>query len=166
MIRNLIGIMGPGETASQTEIEAAYDLGKAIAQQGWILLTGGRAAGVMEAASQGARSVEGLVVGILPDENCSQMSSAVDIPIVTGLGSGRNVINVLSSQVVIACGLGAGTLAEIALALKLEKPLILLHVPVALCQQLQGLARAPMVRVETVAAAIAQVHTLLPTRAE
>ena len=46
------------------------------------------------------------------------MSDAVDIPIATGLGQGRNLINVLSSHVIIACGNGTGTASEIAFALK------------------------------------------------
>ena len=39
----------------------------------------------------------------------------------------RNAINVLSSQVIVACGSGgAGTASEVALALKSGKPVILL----------------------------------------
>ncbi len=38
-----------------------------------------------------------------------------------------NNINVLSSDVVVACGSGAGTTSEIMLALKAEKPVILLN---------------------------------------
>jgi uncharacterized protein (TIGR00725 family) len=56
------------------------------------------------------------------------MSDAVDVGIVTGMGSARNYINVLSSDVVIACGFGgAGTASEIALALKSKRPVILLN---------------------------------------
>ena len=43
------------------------------------------------------------------------------------MGSARNCINVLSSQVVVACPGGMGTLSEIALALKYSKPVILLN---------------------------------------
>jgi predicted oxidoreductase len=42
------------------------------------------------------------------------------------MGSARNAINVLSSDVVVACTGGAGTLSEIALALKAGKTVILL----------------------------------------
>jgi predicted Rossmann-fold nucleotide-binding protein len=41
--------------------------------------------------------------------------------------SARNAINVLSSEVVIACGMGAGTASEIALALKAKKHVVLLN---------------------------------------
>lgn len=161
MIRNLIGVMGPGETASKTEIATAFALGKAIAEQDWVLLTGGRAVGVMEAASQGARSANGLVVGILPGPTEAQMSSAVDIPIVTGMGNGRNVINVLSSQVVVACGLGAGTLSEIALALKLCKPLIVMHVAPAIVDTWPQPDGSQVSIANTGSEAIAQIHVLL-----
>lgn len=122
----IIGIMGPGSDVPESELQLAYDLGKAVAQQGWILLTGGRPAGIMEAASQGAASVGGTVIGILPDAEGKEIASGVTLPIVTGMGHARNAINVLSSHGVIACGLGLGTVAEIALALKAKKPVVLL----------------------------------------
>jgi uncharacterized protein (TIGR00725 family) len=50
----------------------------------------------------------------------------VDIVIVTGMGIARNAVNVLSSDLVIACGMGVGTASEIALALKSDKDVILL----------------------------------------
>lgn len=40
MRKIIIGVMGPGENATHTDIENAYQLGKLIAQQGWMLLTG------------------------------------------------------------------------------------------------------------------------------
>jgi predicted Rossmann-fold nucleotide-binding protein len=47
----------------------AEELGECISARGWVLLTGGRPAGVMAAASRGAARVEGhLVVGVLPGE--------------------------------------------------------------------------------------------------
>jgi uncharacterized protein (TIGR00725 family) len=98
-----------------------------IAQQGWVLLTGGRKAGVMDAASQGAKSVDGLTIGILPGKDSQGISEAVDIAIFTDMGNARNNINVLSSDVIIACGIGAGTVSEIALALKSHKKVILLN---------------------------------------
>ena len=42
------------------------------------------------------------------------------------MGSGRNNINVLSSDIVVACGLEAGTLSEVALAIKGGKIVILM----------------------------------------
>ena len=127
MRKIIIGVMGPGEQATATDLQNAYELGKLIAQQGWVLLTGGRNVGVMDAANQGAKSTNGLTVGILPGNNTNDVSESVDLAIVTDLGNARNNINVLSVDVVIACGMSAGTAAEIALALKANKKVILLH---------------------------------------
>lgn len=126
MRKIIIGVMGPGEKATANELQNAYALGKLIAQQGWILLTGGRNVGVMDAASNGAKSSNGLTIGILPSDNRNGISEALDIAIFTDMGNARNNINVLSSDVVIACGMGAGTASEIALALKGNKKVILL----------------------------------------
>jgi uncharacterized protein (TIGR00725 family) len=125
--KTIIGVMGPGEQATTHDLQNAYQLGYLIAQQGWVLLTGGRNVGVMEAASQGAKAAQGLTIGILPGNNTSGVSTAVDIAIVTDMGNARNNINVLSSDVVIACGMGAGTASEIALAIKSNKFVILLN---------------------------------------
>lgn len=127
MKKIIIGVMGPGEQATATDLQNAYELGKLIAQQGWVLLTGGRNVGVMDAANQGAKSANGLTVGILPGNNTNDVSESVDLAIVTDLGNARNNINVLSADVVIACGMSAGTAAEIALALKANKKVILLN---------------------------------------
>lgn len=126
MRKTIIGVMGPGDSATHNDLEFAYQLGCLIAQQGWVLLTGGRASGVMGAASKGAKSQGGLTIGILPGNDSQGVSDAVDVAIVTDLGNARNNINVLSSDVVIACGMGAGTASEIALAIKNEKKVILL----------------------------------------
>lgn len=126
MVRTIVGVMGAGDNATARDIESGRQLGSLIAMRGWTLLTGGRNVGVMHAASRGAKECGGLVIGILPASDTQQMSEFVDIPIVTGMGSARNNINVLSSKVIIACGMGAGTASEVALALKANRPVIIL----------------------------------------
>lgn len=126
MRKIIIGVMGPGNKATEVDLNYAYQLGQLIAQNNWILLTGGRKVGVMDAASQGAKSQQGLTIGILPHQSHQGLSDAVDIAIVTDLGNGRNNVNVLSSDVIVACGMGLGTASEIALALKNGKPVVLL----------------------------------------
>jgi uncharacterized protein (TIGR00725 family) len=124
----VIGVMGAGEGARAEDIETAFQLGKSVAESGWVLLSGGRNVGVMDAVNKGAKSAGGLTIGIVPEANRSTLSEAVDVGIVSGMGSARNYINVLSSDVVIACGQGgAGTASEIALALKSKKAVILLN---------------------------------------
>ena len=127
MKKIIIGVMGPGSSATSTDLKNAYKLGQLIAEESWVLLTGGRNIGVMDAASRGAKFVNGLTIGILPGNNLYGISEAVDIPIITDMGNSRNNINVLSSDVVIACGMGAGTASEIALAIKNNKKVILLN---------------------------------------
>ena len=125
--RIIIGVMGAGEGATANDIAAAERLGELIAREGWIVLTGGRDAGVMAAATRGAKRIAGsITVGVLPTES-GDVAQGVDIPIFTGLGNARDAINVLSSRVVITCGtLSPGTTIEAAFAVKLGKPLILL----------------------------------------
>lgn len=129
MGKTVVGVMGPGEGATEEETRAARELGALVAREGWVLLTGGRASGVMEAASRGARGAGGLVVGILPSEDADDASEFVDLALATGLGQARNNVNVLTSRAVISCGMGAGTAAEVALALKARKRVVLLLAP-------------------------------------
>lgn len=119
----IIGVMGGGNAGADDRAKAGR-LGELIAQNGWYLLNGGRDAGIMAASARGAAENGGLTIGILPDKNARHASPHITIPIVTGLGDARNCINVLSSDVVVACPGGAGTLSEIALALKNSKPVI------------------------------------------
>ena len=123
----MIGVMGPGEGATSQNIEDARELGRLIAGAGWVTLSGGRNSGVMDAVSQGAQEAGGLVIGVLPTKDRRTYSKAIDLAIVTDMGSARNNINVLSSSVLVACGMGAGTASEIALALKSNVPVVLLN---------------------------------------
>jgi uncharacterized protein (TIGR00725 family) len=127
MSRIIIGIMGPGENATPEENELAYDLGKAIASEGWITLTGGRSFGVMDAALKGASEVGGLTIGVLPGDSDANSSENAQIKIITSMGSGRNYISVLTSHLVVVLGMAAGTASEVALALKSKRKVILLN---------------------------------------
>ena len=117
-----IGVMGAGQ-CSEEIYSLAEQVGELIARHDAILICGGRG-GVMEGAAKGAKTAGGITVGILPDEDDLGVNPYIDIPIVTGMGNGRNVINILSSQVIIAISGGYGTLSEIALALKTQTPVV------------------------------------------
>ncbi len=127
MRKIIIGVMGGGDGASEQAVRDAYRLGELIAEQGWALLSGGRNVGVMDASAAGARSRGGLTIGILPGKDTRRASAHLDICILTGMGDARNVVNVLSSDVVIACAGRGGTISEIALALKNGRPVIVLN---------------------------------------
>jgi uncharacterized protein (TIGR00725 family) len=122
----IIGVLGPGENATPDENKIAYELGKAIAQEGWVTLTGGRAFGVMEAALKGASENKGLTIGVLPTDNAKGSSIHAEIKIVTGFGSARNLINIFTSHALVVVGMAPGTASEVALAIKSDKRIVLL----------------------------------------
>jgi uncharacterized protein (TIGR00725 family) len=117
-----IGVMGPGFCPPDV-YALAREVGHLIARKGAILICGGLG-GVMEASARGAREGNGIAVGILPGESAAEANPYIDIPIVTGLGNARNVLNVLTSQAIIAVHGSYGTLSEIALAMKCGTPVI------------------------------------------
>ncbi len=121
--------MGPGEGATAADRDLAYACGKAAAESGYTVLTGGRKTGVMDSALNGAKDAGAQTIAILPDAEFDPHlhSAHIDIPILTGMGQARNVINVLSSDLIIAVGMGAGTLSEISLAIKQRKKVILMN---------------------------------------
>ena len=123
----IVGVMGPAN-ASLRETEHAYSTGKLIADEGYFLLCGGRRVGIMQAVAKGASQKGGFVIGILPGENSNEASGFLDLAIVTGIGSARNNINVLSSDIIISIGAGLGTISEIVLALKASKKVVVMDV--------------------------------------
>ena len=67
MRRFTVGVMGAGENAAASDLQNAFRLGELIAWEGWVVLSGGRRAGVMQEVNRGAKQVAGsLTVGILP----------------------------------------------------------------------------------------------------
>lgn len=119
--------MGPGDDCPPEVSNTAFEIGKLIAENGWVTLSGGRNSGVMNAVCEGAKSRNGVTIGILPGNDTIEASEYLDYPIVTGMGSARNNINVLTADIIVACGIGAGTASEISLALKAGKPVVLLN---------------------------------------
>src|SRR5688500_19402568 len=100
--KSVIAVIGSGG-AIEPAISAARAMGRLIARSGWVLITGGRNAGVMKAANEGARKSGGLTIGILPDRG-AEVSPDVAVAIVPDAGQARNNIIVLSADVVVACG--------------------------------------------------------------
>ncbi len=105
----------------------AESVGRLLALAGATVLTGGRG-GVMEAASRGAREAGGETLAILPgsDAEDSPPNPYVMRAVFTGMEDARNAILVRSADAVIAVGGGWGTLSEIALARKIDRPVVLL----------------------------------------
>lgn len=119
-----IGVMG-GATGSiaREHLDKAHEVGREIAKQRCILLTGA-CPGLPLAAACGAKQEGGLVIGISPglslDEHVYKYHSPTlfhDVLIFTGSGlMGREVVNIRSSDMVVFIGGRSGTLGELAIA--------------------------------------------------
>ncbi|MBU0684756.1 MAG: TIGR00725 family protein [Thermoplasmatota archaeon] len=118
----IVGVIGSSKAEGELLI-LAEEVGAEIAKRGAAVVCGGLT-GVMEAACKGARREGGLTIGIIPSDNRNDANPYVQIPIVTGMGMGRNVMLVKTADVVIAVGGEFGTLSEIAHALNLGKTVI------------------------------------------
>lgn len=137
----IIGVMG---SHSDEWPELAEPLGEFIATSGYHLLTGA-GGGVMQSAAKGfsnAKSRKGHCIGVYPLEDGRYAdfgnkdlypNEFIEIPIAVPLNNkamshimpfSRNIVNIMSSDLVIALPGWHGTKAESSLALQLDKPLI------------------------------------------
>jgi uncharacterized protein (TIGR00725 family) len=120
-----IAVVGGG--TDDPELAAlAEEVGRAVAAGDATLVCGGRG-GVMEAAARGARQAGGDVIGVLPTESPDDSNAYVTHAVATGIGHARNVAVAASADAVIAIGGEWGTLAEIAFARRLERPVVALE---------------------------------------
>ncbi|MCF7832996.1 MAG: TIGR00725 family protein [Candidatus Marinimicrobia bacterium] len=118
----LISVFG-GRVADAEALKNAELLGKAIAENKWILLCGGRS-GIMESVSKGCNEAGGIVIGILPGIDSSDANKYVTIPIATGIGLARNEILASACDVAVAISGKYGTLSEIGHTLQYNKPVL------------------------------------------
>jgi uncharacterized protein (TIGR00725 family) len=80
----------------------------------------------MAAACRGAREAGGVTIGIIPGYDDRAANPWVEHVICTGIGQARNALVAATGQAMIAVGGGWGTLSEIALGLRLGRPVVLL----------------------------------------
>ena len=120
MPRKYVAVCGASQ-ATHTQLDAAREVGRLLAESGAIVINGGLG-GVSGAASEGAARAGGVVVGILPDTDRAGANPHLTISLPTGMGQARNVVIVTAAQCVIAIGEGWGTLSEIAIARRLGRP--------------------------------------------
>lgn len=124
--RPIVGVVGSGKKDEKAE-KLAEEVGRLVAEKDCFLLCGGKG-GVMEAAARGAGGAAGRTIGILPSASATGTASdAINCKIFTGLGDARNYVNACTSDVLIALAGEAGTLSEIALALKAGTPVVYLR---------------------------------------
>ncbi len=106
--------------------DAAEEVGRLLAQRGCAVVTGGLGE-VMAAAHRGAREAGGATIAILPGEDRSAANPWAEHVVVTGIGHARNLAVAASGDAVIAIGGSYGTIAEMALALRLGRPVVALE---------------------------------------
>lgn len=117
-----ISVVGASSCDSKVA-KIAEEIGRQIARRGHILVCGGLG-GVMDAAAKGASEEGGISIGILPHPDRRLASKWLTVSVPTDLGHARNTLVALSGDAVIAVSGGYGTLSEIALALKMGKPVV------------------------------------------
>jgi uncharacterized protein (TIGR00725 family) len=122
MAARYVAVVGAGK-AEPPELATAAAVGRALAEAGAVVVTGGLG-GVMEAASRGAKAAGGTTVGILPGSDRSAANAWVDVALTTGLGEARNALVVRAADALIAVAGEYGTLSEIAFGLNAGKPVI------------------------------------------
>jgi uncharacterized protein (TIGR00725 family) len=104
---------------------AAETVGRLLAERGCTVVTGGLGE-VMAAAQRGAKAVGGTTIAILPGEHRGAANEWADHVVVTGIGHARNLAVAASGDAVIAVGGSWGTLAEMAFARRLGRPVVAL----------------------------------------
>jgi uncharacterized protein (TIGR00725 family) len=104
----------------------AEEVGRLLAERGCTVVTGGYGE-VMAAAARGAKAAGGVTIGILAGERREEANEWIDHVVVTGIGHARNLAVVASGEAVIAVGGSWGTLAEIAFARRLGRPVVILE---------------------------------------
>ncbi|MEV6737968.1 TIGR00725 family protein [Streptomyces sp. NPDC051104] len=111
-----VAVCGPAQ-CGESERALAYGVGRLLAERGAVVICGGHG-GVMAAVAAGARSRDGVVVGVLPGADRTGAGPDLSVAIATGLGQARNSVIVHSGDAVIVIGGSWGTLSELALAMR------------------------------------------------
>lgn len=123
MTRKLqIAVVGDNNPSPEVTMWAE-EVGQLLAKRDVVVICGGLG-GVMAAVARGAAAQGGITVGILPTYDATTGNSSLSIVIPSGMGHARNVMVVASGDAVIALPGAYGTLSEVALALKLGRPVI------------------------------------------
>lgn len=121
----IIGKAGRSKGLPKNLVKSARIIGKEIAKNDCILVTGG-CMGVANIAAKAAAEEKGIVLGYSPAKNLKEHIEPpisypepvkTEIPIFTGFGKiGRNVLSVAGCDGVIVVGGGIGTLNEFSIA--------------------------------------------------
>ena len=122
-----VAVIGSGTCEPDSELAGfAEEVGRLLAEAGVVLVSGGLG-GVMEAASRGAASVGGTVIGIVPSDSIEHANPHCTHVVATAIGHARNLAVVASGEAVIAIGGEWGTLSEIGFARRLGREVVTLR---------------------------------------
>jgi uncharacterized protein (TIGR00725 family) len=118
-----IGVYGSAKDENKDIVEAAIDIGRIIAENNCILVTGG-CTGVPYEAVKSMKKHNGFTVGVSPASTLQEHKEKFGFPtenfdllIFTGFGKkGRNVVSLLSCDAAIFISGGSGTLNEFTIA--------------------------------------------------
>jgi uncharacterized protein (TIGR00725 family) len=117
-----IGVVGPAD-ADEVLSDIAYEVGRRLAAAGAVVLCGGLG-GVMAAAARGVSAGGGTSIGLLPGADRSAAAPDLSVVLATGLGELRNGLLVSAADGLLAVGGSWGTVNEVALAVRLGKPVV------------------------------------------
>ena len=118
----------------QTSLELAFNIGKAIGDQGWDLVWGGGKASMMGEVAKGARSTGAATIGVIP-EGLKKVefedTDATNMHVVTNMRTRKAKIEDLAEAFIILPG-GIGTLEEF-FEIWVGRYLKFHHKPIAVC---------------------------------
>ena len=124
----VVGSAGSNDNGNATKqmSDLAKEVGRFLAEKNAIVISGGKD-GIMEAVGKGVKSKNGLSVGIISGQRFSS-NDFIDVEILSGAANrGLDeylLVNMCDGLIVI--GGGAGTLQEIAITYRNNKPVVLL----------------------------------------
>lgn len=122
-----VAVIGAGGAEEGSETwRLAEEVGRLLAEAAVTVVCGG-GNGVMAAASRGAASVGGQVIGVLPGSEVDGGNPDLTHVVATGIGHARNLAVVGSGEVVIAIGGEWGTLSEIGHARAIGRTVVALR---------------------------------------
>ncbi|MDZ7612002.1 MAG: TIGR00725 family protein [Candidatus Moranbacteria bacterium] len=114
-----------GKGASKKLMAEAEKIGRLLAKKNAVVVTGGKD-GIMEASSRGAKIEGGLTVGVIKGRWRFKSNQFVDVEVISGMevDGFDELLLVNMCDGLIALGGGAGTLEEIAIAYRNNKPVV------------------------------------------
>ncbi len=129
----VIGPAGPEEYPKEQRpdnsvYEQAFRIGELLAKENCIVVTGGKS-GIMSTAAEGAKTVpHSVTVGVVKGDKRFTANEFIDVEIVSGaIADGLDEYQIITMcDGVILLGGGAGTLEEVAIAYRQEKPIVAL----------------------------------------